>query len=57
MAKTRRVKKARRARRATKTRARRGGGESCYGNNSNGKHTTWSCSTACGEKETCEPVD
>jgi hypothetical protein len=49
--KTRRLRrKTRKTRRLI--RAKRGGGESCYGN---GK--TWSCSAACGENGACQKLD
>ena len=57
MAKTRRAKGTKRVKRAKRTKKARGGGESCYGKNSYGNDTTWSCTTQCGEKETCNPVD
>jgi hypothetical protein len=54
MAKTRRIRKAR----ARKTRARRGGGESCYNTGKTGMITkTWSCTAACGKNGACEAID
>jgi hypothetical protein len=61
MAKTRRarVRKTRRAKaKARKTRAKRGGGPSCYKTDKHGTiNRTWSCTTQCGKDGECEEYD